>query len=256
MKHVFACVELAARRRPAHRRGPRRLGPDGQRRRRHHRERAGPGRLAGARHGSGRRHRGRGLVPPQMKPYSSYEVLVDGLTGGLATVPVVTQESSSGSTSGAGPVFAWDLAPRGRLRRRPVAAMMELLGGAHDDLWIRVSGPHAHGGARRAVPHPPLRHDARAVPLQQRRDQVTILIMQNTSDRPVYFNATFFDSNGAWLGGLPRSNPMAWPFSTRARSERRAGKSGSIRLNHDGRYGDLTGKAVSLEPRRASPSTR
>ncbi len=79
--------------------------------------------------------------------------------------------------------------------------------------------------------------------------QLTILIVQNTSDRIVFFNAHFFDAVGALQGTF--SQNLA-PFGTVVLNTTTvpgvAGKSGSIIVNNDGRYGVLTGKAVSLEP--------
>jgi hypothetical protein len=79
--------------------------------------------------------------------------------------------------------------------------------------------------------------------------QVTILIIQNTSFRTVFFNAFFLNSNGTLLGtyaqNIAAEGAVVLNTSTVVGV---AGASGSIIVSNDGRYGALTGKAVALEP--------
>ena len=79
--------------------------------------------------------------------------------------------------------------------------------------------------------------------------QITVLVVQNTSDRVVYFNAHFFDANGVIQGTHSQNiSPYGAAVVNTTTVPGVAGKSGSIIINNDGRYGVLTGKAVSLEP--------
>ena len=79
--------------------------------------------------------------------------------------------------------------------------------------------------------------------------QVTVLLVQNSAGYPVSGLIHFLDPLGALLGSQPFQltshqllvlNTSTVPFAGTA--------SGSITVTHDGRYGDLTGKAVAIEP--------
>jgi Calx-beta domain-containing protein len=79
--------------------------------------------------------------------------------------------------------------------------------------------------------------------------QVTVLLVQNTADHPVGGEVYFWTSTGALLHGEPLALPpkgvLILNTSTVAAL---LGESGSVTLSNDGGYGDLTGKAVALEP--------
>lgn len=79
--------------------------------------------------------------------------------------------------------------------------------------------------------------------------QVTVLLVHNQSD--LYLNARvhFWAADGTLLGSQPYylspnrllvQNTSELPFA--------AGAAGSMTITHTGRYGDLSGKAVALEP--------
>lgn len=79
--------------------------------------------------------------------------------------------------------------------------------------------------------------------------QVTVLIVQNPTHYSIDVTPRYFDSTGALVFAtpftlLPRS-VIALNTSTYSAL---AGVSGSIVISHNGRYGDLAGKAVALEP--------
>jgi hypothetical protein len=79
--------------------------------------------------------------------------------------------------------------------------------------------------------------------------QVTVLILQNTTDRALTGNADFWNAAGLRLATMPLSIPPHGTLVTNTVSV--AGlsfQSGSITLTHDGAYGALAGKAVALEP--------
>jgi hypothetical protein len=79
--------------------------------------------------------------------------------------------------------------------------------------------------------------------------QVTVLILQNTTDRELTGNADFWNSAGLRLATMPLSIPAHGTLVTNTSTV--AGlefQSGSITLTHDGTYGALAGKAVALEP--------
>lgn len=81
--------------------------------------------------------------------------------------------------------------------------------------------------------------------------QVTVLVLQNPTDREVNTWAQFWDVSGVAI--LPAPYEAEVPahgvlvLATSALPEI-AGRSGSITIAHDGPYGALAGKAVALEP--------
>jgi hypothetical protein len=79
--------------------------------------------------------------------------------------------------------------------------------------------------------------------------QVTVLMLQNPTDGTIGGTAYFWDVAGTQLA--------LHPFVLAAHSTLvldtatvpgLAGQSGTITVGHDGRYGELSGKAVALEP--------
>ena len=185
------------------------------------------------------------------KPYSSYEVLVDGLTGGLAPVPVTVP----GTELGVHLVYASrTVVPSNALGASGSARVLYFrneTGTVNDADRIRVSNPLCAGACLATEQYRIRLFDTTygVSRFNNSASQITILVVQNTSDRTVYFNAHFFDANGA-LQGTHSQNIAAYGAAVVNTSTVAgvAGKSGSIIVNNDGRYGVLTGKAVSLEP--------
>jgi hypothetical protein len=185
------------------------------------------------------------------KPYSSYEVLVDGLTGGLSPVPVTVPGTELGVhfVYGSGAVVPSNaLGASGSAR---VLYFRNETGTVNDDDRIRVSNPLCAAACLATEQYRIRLFDTTygISRFNNSATQITILVIQNTADRVVYFNAHFFDANGTLLG--THSQNIA-PFGTAVLNTGTvpgvAGQSGSIIINNDGRYGVLTGKAVSLEP--------
>ena len=185
------------------------------------------------------------------KPYSSYEVLVDGLTGGLAPVPVTVP----GTELGVHFVYASStVVPSNALGASGSARVLYFrneTGTVNDADRIRVSNPLCAGACLATEQYRIRLFDTTygVSRFNNSASQITVLVVQNTSDRTVYFNAHFFDATGAIQGthsqNIPAYGAAVVNTSTVAGV---AGKSGSIIINNDGRYGVLTGKAVSLEP--------
>jgi hypothetical protein len=79
--------------------------------------------------------------------------------------------------------------------------------------------------------------------------QSTVLFIENTGTAPVTGTVALYGANGAQLGAngiavAPRALMTLGVCAIAGSS----GTSGSIAIAHDGRYGDLVGKAVSVEP--------
>jgi hypothetical protein len=79
--------------------------------------------------------------------------------------------------------------------------------------------------------------------------QITVLILQNATDRPLAATADFWSAGGVLQASLPVPlGPHAVSVVNTSTVVGLAGVSGSISATHDGPYGALSGKAVSLEP--------
>ena len=78
--------------------------------------------------------------------------------------------------------------------------------------------------------------------------QITVLLLQNPSGYAINGNVYFWRTDGTLIGSafpfsLPAKNTLVLNTGTVA-----AGVGGSITVASDGRYGDLSGKTVALEP--------
>jgi hypothetical protein len=184
-------------------------------------------------------------------PYSSYEVVVDGMTAGLGAVPVTVP----GTELGVHLVYGGGLTVPSNTLGAPGAAralyFRNETGAAIDGDKIRVSNPACATSCSAAEQYRIQLNDTTySVPrYNNSATQISILIVQNTTARVVYFNAHFFDVNGTLVATHAQNLP---PLGTQVLNTSTvpnvAGTSGSIIVNNDGRYGALSGKVVSLEP--------
>jgi uncharacterized repeat protein (TIGR01451 family) len=182
------------------------------------------------------------------RPYSSYEVVLDGASGDLGTGSgpalerlasdgLTIEQSSEAAGAGGSRSLRWE---NGAL---PV-----------DDQALRV---RSQGCGPDCGPEDVYRLRAYETTCTVARfnssgTQATTLLLQNTSPAPVTGHVYFIDTSGTLLETVAFSlaahgtvvvNTAALPGL--------AGQGGSIRVAHDGRYGDLVGKAVALEPATA-----
>ena len=77
--------------------------------------------------------------------------------------------------------------------------------------------------------------------------QITVLLIQNPTAYTISGNAFLWDAGGGLIGQSPFSLPAHALFTLNTSSVA-PGVGGSITVTHDGRFGDLTGKSVALEP--------
>jgi hypothetical protein len=185
------------------------------------------------------------------KPYSSYEVLVDGLTGGLSPVPVTVPGTELGV------YFVYEngtVVPSNALGASGSARVLYFrneTATVKDADRIRVANPLCAGACLATEQYRIRLFDTTygISRFNNSASQITVLVIQNTSDRVVYFNAHFFTGDGT---GLNTYSQNISPFGTVVLNTSTvvgvAGQSGSIIIANDGRYGVLTGKAVALEP--------
>jgi hypothetical protein len=77
--------------------------------------------------------------------------------------------------------------------------------------------------------------------------QVTVVVLQNTADTPVAGALWFWNTAGG-LAGSSAFSIAAHGTLTLNTATVAPGTGGTITLSNDGRYGDLSGKAVAVEP--------
>jgi len=179
-------------------------------------------------------------------PRSSYEVVVDGTSGdiGVGSGPHVQRIGPDGTTV-LQDSAAIGVGPSRSLRWRN-ASSSEVPGE-----YIRVSSASC---TTNCGPDDVYRIRAYETTYSIPRyndsgSQVTVLSVHNSSSGPVAGDAYFWDVTGALLATQALSlAPRSTLVLNTSTIPGLSGTSGSVTVANDGRYGDLTGKTVSLEP--------
>ena len=176
------------------------------------------------------------VVPGQ----ASYEVVVDGLSGDL--LPLSLQRVSASGTAVLQQGAAEGTGASVSLRWQNTSAVPL----ANQLVRVRSGGCTAGCGPDDVYRLRAYETTAR-ISRFNTGTQTTILILQNPSDRPIRVNAFFWGADGQQVSGMsttiaPRATAITSP------SGLALGQGGSITVSHDGPYGVLQGKAVSLEP--------
>ena len=182
----------------------------------------------------------------RQEPYSSYEVVVDGTSGdiGSGAGPLMQRIGPDGTTvlQDSVPIGA---GPSRSLRWRNTA------GANVDDQTIRV---RSAGCGTDCGPDDVYRIRAYETTCSVPRfnnagSQATFLALQNPTDHAIGGDIYFRDAAGSVLAVEPFSlaAKQALVLNTAA-VPGAGGVSGTITIAHDGRYGELLGKAVALEP--------
>jgi uncharacterized repeat protein (TIGR01451 family) len=180
------------------------------------------------------------------EPYASYEVVVDETSGDLGTGggPVVERLGDDGTTvvqtagpAGAGPsrTLRWENATSSAVTGEVVrvrSASCTTDCGADDVYRIRAYE------TTYTVPR-----------FNNAGSQVTVLLLQNPGVGAIAGHAYFWSASGTLLGTSTLAlGPHQLAVLNTATVPGVAGQSGTITVTHDGRYGDLVGKTVALEP--------
>jgi hypothetical protein len=184
------------------------------------------------------------------KPFSSYEIVVD--------------ETSGDISSGKGPILE-RMAFDGSTQLQNSSAVDEGLGFARtlrfrnltansvNDQFIRVTSGDC---TTQCAVHDRYRIRAYettyAIPrFSNVNGQGTVVLLQNPTDYPITATIVFWNGAGQVLHQQLTAPPIAphalYVFAATSVGAL-ANQSGSITIVHDGRYGDLVGKAVALEP--------
>jgi len=178
-----------------------------------------------------------------VKPYSSHEVLVDGTSGDIGPTLQVDRVQSDGTLFGSAIAVGLGFSRSMRFHNpNPVVV---------EDKYIRVkSGSCTTTCTPNDVYRLRFYETTYAVPrFNNAGTQVTVLILQNPTSGAIAGTAYFWDAAGTLLGtstfSLGGKATLALDTSAVPGV---SGQSGAITIAHDGRYGDLAGKAVALEP--------
>jgi hypothetical protein len=180
-----------------------------------------------------------------IKPYTSYEILVDGTTPYMnRTTPVsvaLVQADGTLDTSD------YAVSSKGFSRSLRVG---NSTGTVQDARWVRVTAATDCGGACLPIDeyHIGMRETTYYLPrFNNSASQVSVLILQNPRDATVSGNLYFWSGTGTLLNSTPITL-NAKTTSVINTSTIVPGASGSVTLSHNSTYGALAGKIVALEP--------
>jgi uncharacterized repeat protein (TIGR01451 family) len=180
------------------------------------------------------------------QPYASYEVVIDEASGdlGTATGPVLERLGADGTSvvqtaqpAGVGPSrsLRWENSTSSPVTAEVVrvrSASCTTGCGADDVYRVRAYE------TTYTVPR-----------FNNSGSQVTVLLLQNPGVAAVAGHAYFWSPQGALVGTAAIAlGPHQLAVINTAGVPGVAGQSGTITVTHDGRYGDLVGKTVALEP--------
>jgi hypothetical protein len=181
------------------------------------------------------------------RPFSSYEVLVDGLQGQVfapgSSLPV-DRVNAAGSvlTAGASLPDGLGAAQSVRWANNTATVMTD---------YVRVDGVNtACGTACTTNAQYTLRmwETTASIPrFNNWGSQVTVLLLHNPASYTIDGTVYFWDVAGSFVGsqGFSLSAKELLIFNT---STAAPGLAGAITITHNGRFGDLQGKSVALEP--------
>ena len=176
------------------------------------------------------------------KPYASYEIVIDGTSGDI--VPVTLERLAGDNLTvvqAASPVAVGDTVS---LRWENQTSLTVV------NQHVRADGTCATPCGGDDVYRIRALETTYSIPrFNNSGSQVTVLLLQNPATDPISGHVWFWTASGTMLGSqafnLPARHTLVLNTATVAGV---AGQGGAITVSHDGRYGDLTGKTVALEP--------
>ena len=176
--------------------------------------------------------------------YSSYEVVADATSGDIGPTLDLDRIASDGTTVVQSSV-AVGVGYSRSLRFRNTGSV------AVDDQYVRAqSGSCTTACTSADVYRLRFYETTYAIPrFNNAGTQITVLILQNPTDYTIGGTVYFWSPTGSLLGSsafsLVKKQTLVLNTATVTGV---SGKSGAITVSHDGRYGDLSGKTVALEP--------
>ena len=180
------------------------------------------------------------------QPYSSYEIVVDATSGdiGAGSGPLVERVAADGTT------VLQTSSPIGTGASRSLRWMNQTPDEVEGEtIRIRSAGCTTDCGPDDVYRIRAYETTYSTPRFNNSGSQVTVLILQNPTDNLMAGAAYFWDPSGALLGtwGFGVSGRKTLVFDTRT-VPGLDGMSGTITVANILRYGDLSGKAVALEP--------
>lgn len=183
-------------------------------------------------------------------PFSSWEVTVEGLSANAGFAATLERMASNGTT-------VLQTAPSvSSLGFARSMRFMNATGALVSDQYLRVRNPSCGTACTASDIYQLRAYDTTyaVARFNNTATQLTVLIIQNTASHDVEGTVYFWDPSGTQLAAVP----LAVSPSTKIPAKQSfvyaltslpalQGKAGSITIVNDGRYGDLVGKAVSLE---------
>jgi hypothetical protein len=178
------------------------------------------------------------------KPFSSYEVVADTTSGDIGNGLGVTLVDSGGATITASSDVGVGFSKTLRFVNATASAV--------DTQFVRVTAACGTTCAADDVYRIRSYETTYAIPrFNNSGTQTTVLIVQNPTNYTIAGTVYFWNAAGTLLnpGGfaINLTGKQTQVLSTSSVGGV-AGQSGAITLSHNGRYGDLAGKAVALEP--------
>jgi Calx-beta domain len=173
-------------------------------------------------------------------PYSSYEAVLDAVSGDAAPGATLERIAADGTTVlGSGDPVGTGSAQSLRFTNA--------IGATVGTQYLRVRGASCGTACGSDDTYRLRLHETtgRIPRFNNSFTQITVLILQNTTGAIVTAEAHFWGTDGQLL--LTQSL-LTQPRGTIVFNTATAGTSGSITVTHNGPYGALAGKAVALEP--------
>ena len=176
------------------------------------------------------------------KPFSSYEILVDATSGDIGTFLGVQRVSSDGTT-----VIQQSL-PVGLDFSRSMRWANDTATEVSDQFIRILTGVCGPNCGPDDVYQIHAFETTYSIPrFNNVGTQVTVLLLQNPTNYPISGTVYFWDSAGAPIANTPFTL-AAKAVNVLNTATIAPGAGGAVTVTHDGRYGDLSGKTVALEP--------
>jgi uncharacterized repeat protein (TIGR01451 family) len=178
-------------------------------------------------------------------PHASYEILLDGASGdlGSGSGPLLDRLGADASTV----VQASSAAGAGGSRTlRWINALDTPV--ADELVRVRSAGCTTSCDAADVYRLGALETTAFIPRFNNSGSQVTVLVLQNGGDVAVDLDVRFWSNAGAALGGIVIQALGPRQTYVQNTAVMAPGASGSITVAHTGRYGQIAGKAVAVEP--------
>jgi hypothetical protein len=176
------------------------------------------------------------------KPFSSYEVVVDATSGDIGTGLLVTRTDASGTT------VTQTSDPVGVGYSRSLRWANQTSSEINTDRIHVVSGSCTTNCGADDVYRLRAYETTYAVPrFNNSGTQVTVLLLQNPTNYTIGGVVYFWSAAGVQVG-TANINLAPKALQVLATQTVAPGVSGALTIAHTGRYGDLSGKTVALEP--------